>query len=353
MGLPNRVTVVKARPALSLRRPVDRLAAGYVVALGVATLISRVAPSASGLLAIVVIFLPYFFLPLVPLGLATVWLGGRVAKVAVLLGTLLWLALFGPGLVAIPARPAPDATRLAVASWNVLQDNRDTAALRRLVVDAGASIVALQELSSEHRDVLLSDPAVGARYPHRALFPNDRYLGMGLLSTVPILEEGYRELPPVIWARLDIGGHRVLVVNAHPLPGRIAWLHVGDQALPVGFDGVRRDDQIATILDLADALRRPGEPVLLVGDFNVTEREPAYRRIVAQFGDAKRAAGFGVQNTWKSWFFVNRDWAILRIDYLFASPEFRATAFATDCRPSGSDHCLVRGEFVLAPPGQP
>lgn len=347
------MTVVKARPTRTLRRPVDSVAGAYLVALGLATLTTGVTPWASGPLAIVVIFLPYLFLPLVPLGLAALWLGGQVAKVSVTVGALLWVILFGPGLVAIPARPSPDTDRLTIASWNVLQDNRDVAALRRLVVDAGASIVALQELSSEQRDALLGDPVIAARYRHRALYPNDRYLGMGLLSSFPVVEEGYRERPPVMWARLDLSGRRILVVNAHPLPGRIAWLHVGDQALPVGFDGVRRDDQIATILDLTESLRRPGEPVLLVGDFNVTEREPAYRRIVAQFGDAKRAAGFGAQNTWKSWFLVDRTWAVLRIDYLFASAEFTPTAFATDCRPSGSDHCLVRGEFALAPLGLP
>jgi endonuclease/exonuclease/phosphatase family metal-dependent hydrolase len=154
-------------------------------------------------------------------------------------------------------------------------------------------------------------------------------------------------VPPVVWARLDVDGRRVLVVNAHPLPGRIAWLHVGDQALPVGFDSLARDDQIATVLDLVESLRRPDEPVLLVGDFNVTEREPAYRAIVERFHDAKRAAGWGAQNTWKSWVLLGTRWAFLRIDYLFHSAEFEATGFSTDCRPSGSDHCLVRGEFAL------
>ncbi|MCS6800608.1 MAG: endonuclease/exonuclease/phosphatase family protein [Chloroflexota bacterium] len=353
MGLPLGVTVAAATRLPAVRRLVDRVTVATVASLVGVTAFASVQPSPAGPLAVALIFLPHLFIPLlvlVPLALA---LGGRVAKAAAAVGGLLWAFLFLPGLLALPASPTPGALRFSVATWNLLEENTDAAALRRTVAEADASVVALQELSFRQRDLLLADPVLADRYRSRALFPNDRYRGMGLLSVFPILEEGYREAPPVMWARLDAGGRRLLIVNAHPLPGQIAWLRFGTQALPVGFDGTTRDEQIAAILSLTQTLRRPDEPVLLVGDFNVTEREPAYRRITAQFGDAKRAAGFGAQNTWKSWFLMRTGWAILRIDYLFFSADFTVTAVATDCRQSGSDHCLVRAVFQLPPSGLP
>ena len=43
---------------------------------------------------------------------------------------------------------------------------------------------------------------------------------MGLLSRYPILEEGKIVIPPVLWARLDLGeGHTVMLVSAHPTFG--------------------------------------------------------------------------------------------------------------------------------------
>jgi hypothetical protein len=36
---------------------------------------------------------------------------------------------------------------------------------------------------------------------------------------------------------------------------------------------------------------------------------------------------------------------LLRIDYLLASPEFVTLAASQDCRPRGSDHCVVSATF--------
>ncbi|MFN8532385.1 MAG: endonuclease/exonuclease/phosphatase family protein [Dehalococcoidia bacterium] len=346
-------TAVERRAPPRLRGLADAVATLYVAGLTLLMLASVVAPQRAGPLALAQIFAPYLFLPVAGLALVAIWPGGRIARLAVAGGALLWALLFLPGLISVPTIPAPDAQRITVASWNTLQDNDDAEALRSTILDSGATVVAIQELSPEQAELLASDPAIGQRFRHRALYGRDRYLGIGILSAYPILEEGTREFPPVVWARIDVRGRSVLVVNAHPLPGRIAWLHVGSQALPVGFNGVPRDDQITTILAMLDALRKPGEPLLLVGDFNITEREPAYRELTAHLQDAKRAAGFGFQNTWKSWFLLQLPLAVLRIDYLFAGPGVDPVGFATDCRVAGSDHCLIRGQFEISPGAVP
>jgi hypothetical protein len=38
---------------------------------------------------------------------------------------------------------------------------------------------------------------------------------------------------------------------------------------------------------------------------------------------------------------------LLRIDYLFSSPNVTPLRMSVDCTPEGSDHCVVRGRFEL------
>ena len=341
----------------TLRRPATRLRwlveASAVAVLGLALLCYLLAiafPQRHGLLALLPIFLPYLgLLPLVLLPLA-LWPGARLVRLALLVGGVLWGALFGPGLVAFPAPAPPGALRLSAASWNVLQDNHDLERLLEGIRGANADLIVLHELAEPQQAAIVTDPSLLARYRWRILVPSDRYLGVGLLSAYPMSDAGSREFPPMVWGRVEIGGRSLLVVGAHPLPGQIGWLHVGEQALPISFNSVGRDLQVERVLTAVAALRRPGEPVLLMGDFNLTEREPIYRELTTQFVDAKRVAGPGFQHTWKPWFLLAAPFALLRIDYLFVSPDVQPLTFTTDCRPFGSDHCLVRGEFALGRP---
>src|SRR3712207_2424254 len=110
---------------------------------------------------------------------------------------------------------------------------------------------------------------------------------MGLLSTLPLLEQGEVDNPripasfPVIWARLDLGaGKSLVVVNAHPRPGHVK-LARHRLPLPYDFDPDVRDHEIKFVRDLVDPLLKAGKRVLLLGDFNITDREPAYRELAA------------------------------------------------------------------------
>jgi endonuclease/exonuclease/phosphatase family metal-dependent hydrolase len=174
---------------------------------------------------------------------------------------------------------------------------------------------------------------------------------MVLLSRYPILEQGVLDQPADLWPRPDVmwarlaleGGATLRVVTAHPRPAR--WGR--EPCLSrVCYDPSRRDAQLASIRAfVAPALAR-GERLLLLGDFNVTDREPAYRDLAAGLQDAYMAVGSGAANTWGPGNLMSHGLALLRIDYFFTSPALRPLRLAVDCTPRGSDHCLLLGTFT-------
>ena len=90
-----------------------------------------------------------------------------------------------------------------------------------------------------------------------------------------------------------------------------------------------------------------GENVLVLGDFNLTEREQAYGELARGLQDAQRVAGSGWGATWAPQQAGGSDRPLLRIDYQLAGPGLRPVVFGVDCAPRGSDHCLLRGKYIF------
>jgi endonuclease/exonuclease/phosphatase (EEP) superfamily protein YafD len=170
---------------------------------------------------------------------------------------------------------------------------------------------------------------------------------MGLLSSYPILESGQiAEDPPVIWARLDVGGARPLsVIAAHPLPGSMGSL--GPLPLPFDYDVGGRDAQIRTIRSLTERLLALGDPLILAGDFNVTDREPAYADLASGLLDAHLEVGLGPGSTWRPDAIKWLPLGFLRIDMVLAGNAARPVSSGVDCTLRGSDHCVVEALIAL------
>jgi endonuclease/exonuclease/phosphatase family metal-dependent hydrolase len=94
---------------------------------------------------------------------------------------------------------------------------------------------------------------------------------------------------------------------------------------------------------------RAGERVLLVGDFNVTDREPGVDRLVAGLHDAHAEVGWGAGASWGPPDLRRRGIALVRIDRMLGGPGVVPTAARTDCRWHGSDHCLLTATLAVAP----
>jgi endonuclease/exonuclease/phosphatase (EEP) superfamily protein YafD len=85
--------------------------------------------------------------------------------------------------------------------------------------------------------------------------------------------------------------------------------------------------------------------LLLVGDFNTTEREVAYAELARGLTDAHRAVGWGTGHSWR----LRPTWplGLIRIDYQWGSPRVTPMRLNTDCTPHGSDHCMLTGTFAV------
>lgn len=323
----------------------------YPVLVVALTLLSLSSPARSGLLAVAQIFAPHLFLPLlliVPFAFRRGGFGIGFLRVALILCALLFCFRYMPAFAASQPPADRSAPKLSVMTWNVFTGNRREDSIRDLLFEKPADVVAIQE--ADWRS--LEDDALAA-YPYRLVLPADVPPGMAILSAYPIIDSGILDgdhslwdIPRLMWARLDVGGQVVTIVNAHPISpyysGKLC-------SLPICFDPGLRDRQIAAMhAEVIAPLIASGEPFILAGDYNVTEREPAYSDLTEGLTDSFKAAGVGIGTTWRPPFIMSQPFGFLRIDYLFSGPAAVPLSISTDCTPRSSDHCIVVGEFALS-----
>jgi vancomycin resistance protein VanJ len=321
------------------------VAALYPAALLVLTLIHALWPQRGGPLALSQIVAPYLFLAAVawvPLAFVR---GARVLRILLIAVLLVGLLRFGDDIVSFGGPTSARGVRLIALSWNLEAGDVSDAELVSVVGDTDASIVALQELTPDHARLLETDARIVSRFPYRLLSPRTGVLGIGLLSAYPIRERDVRSTPRQLLT-LDVGGRAVTVLNAHPLPGTIRT--ATPLRIPYDFDASRRDADIAALRAWVQPALDRREPVIVLGDYNVTDREPAYQTLARGLHDAHLEVGWGSGASWRPERFKGMPFGLLRIDYLFSAGGLSPVSITTDCMPRGGDHCLIKGSFVFS-----
>lgn len=341
-------TVRSARPNGRGPRTLAGVCAAYGAALIALSVINLAAPARSGPLALSQIVAPHLFAPLVAILPVAIILRPRRWQLAVVVVAALVGALrFGPGFLSLPARNDLARPEMRVMTWNL---ETSLGVRPQAVIDqlrsSEAEIVALQEVSPAVAEAIEADAAVRDRYPHRILQPDEGVLGIALLSRYPMADQQALRDPPTIRAFVDVEGEQIAVVAAHPLPARIAT--VTPLRLPIDFDPSQRDASIAAVRGLLDEAV-PADHRVLLGDFNVTDREPAYRDLAMGLVDAHAEVGQGTGSSWPPARLEHLALGIARIDFVFSSPGLRPTSISTDCTPRGSDHCLIVASLQLVP----
>ncbi len=216
----------------------------------------------------------------------------------------------------------------------------------RFLRQSGADVIGLQEVAEPQADAIawrLRDV-----YPYQVLHPFG-IAGKGLLSRFPVREP---ELLPLFPARPDIaaiieapGGSFVTIV-AHPPPPRYRGTHRLRH-------NAARHAQIDALLEVA--LR--GEPTVLLGDLNLTDRHRVHRRLRAAglidaFAVAGRGRGATLPTYVARWAQVSNPLGrlplipVLRVDYIWHTPHFRTIA-AWRGEHAGSDHLPVFTRLAL------
>jgi endonuclease/exonuclease/phosphatase (EEP) superfamily protein YafD len=249
---------------------------------------------------------------------------------------------YGPLLISFPAATPPGAERLHVMSWNMEAGGVPFETMANTIENAHPDIVALVELVPPVSRGAAQDERLDAQYPYQALLPRSGEPDLGLLSRFPITEQQFTTDASLLRAVIaPPDGPPITVFVAHPYLASIDQIGIVPD-----IQTASRDAEISAIRDQIDVELAADHDVLVLGDFNTTDREPAYAELSNGLHDAQREAGFGLGMTWRPAAIETLPFGLLRIDYLLASHRFVALAAAPDCTPRGSDHCLVSAIFA-------
>lgn len=225
-----------------------------------------------------------------------------------------------------------------VLSYNVGNGLAPSDRLVHYLYYAEADIIGLQELADEQAEAI--ERQLHAVYPYRILHP-DGFAGKGLLSKFPIVSSERHSFAggrPDLSAMLEIGRRTVQVVVAHPRPPKV-------RVNGTTFDPVTLR-QIQEVAKLATG----GVPTLVLGDFNMTDRQPEHRIMTtAGLIDAFHEVGTAVNSFPKRVGNPHRFGPraqnislppVIRIDYIWYTREFIARSAGLG-RDAGSDHLPV------------
>ncbi|MEU9379288.1 endonuclease/exonuclease/phosphatase family protein [Streptomyces sp. NPDC048255] len=245
-----------ARPAPPSR---GRLLALLSVLAAFLLVCHRIVPDVPGHLgSLLETFLPWLGLTVpVLLGLALLR-RSRVALISVLLPTAAWLGLFG-GLLLPGHAPAGGFTAV---QHNVSDENPDPAGTARVLIEASADLVALEELTLAALPVY--EAALAAHYPHHAVQGT-----VGLWSKHPLSGVRPVDIRP---EGIEEGWDRGLRATARTPEGDVAVYVAHLPSVRLGLSGGFRTawrDESAVLLGRAVAAE-PLEKVVLLGDLNST-----------------------------------------------------------------------------------
>ena len=332
--------------SVPIRRVVGGLAVAAVVAIALVEAALALVRPGDGLFAILQVLSPHLaiaglvVLPFVAL------LGGRGAWLAAVLFAVVVLARFGGEWLSVPPRAPADAVPITVVTWNLEVNSRPPADTVALLRQQDADVIALQEIQPRVERAIEADEALTSAYPYRRFAARNDVLGLGVLSRFPIESDAVELGPAVQRVQLDAGGHRLVIVNVHPMRGRFAGIET--RARGIGLDVARRNRDLVTIRSIVDDAIATGASVVAAGDANTASSEPAFDRLVAGLRDVHREVGLGPGWTWRPIRLEPLGFGLIRIDVIVGSPDTTPLAIRETC-PRIGDHCLVRAELALSP----
>jgi endonuclease/exonuclease/phosphatase (EEP) superfamily protein YafD len=253
------------------------------------------------------------------------WLRRLPWAIAASFGLALCLAQLLPWYAGREPGPSGPSVKLLIS--NVNQGNRQHELLERLVANEDPDVVGLVEVNQRWQREL---GFLRARYPHHYELPDERFVGLGLYSRLPL--EDVRSMripggfPPVIAATLKAPGGDVEILIVHPVP-------------PINASLIRRRNE--QIRGLADYARTVAAPLVMAGDFNITMWNAGYRPLEEIGGLRNARRGQGIRPTWPALGPLG-----VPIDHVLASPGVELHVFRV-LPAIGSDHLPIAAEFSL------
>lgn len=259
------------------------------------------------------------------------------------------LALFVLPLAAWLRSPTPapvyatPSEEIRVMTYNLhsafnVAGRQDPEALAEVIQASGAQVIGLQEVSRGWLIDGSTDLAawMSQRLEMGFLFrgTSDAVWGNALLTSYPILDSGYGELPQLdtlirrgyLWARLDIGPGgplTVIVTHLHQIEG----------------DSDVRQAQVPVLLEAWAA----SPHTMIMGDLNAEPGSPEMDLFAAAgLQDAWATVGVGEGHTYRS------DAPYQRIDWIWLTPDL-VVLRAESPRTTASDHLPLWVDVTITP----
>ncbi|MFN8523852.1 MAG: endonuclease/exonuclease/phosphatase family protein [Chloroflexota bacterium] len=289
-------------------------------------------------------FAPWGFAAAPALAVAAGARGSRVGVAANVAAMAVFASTWGRRYLRRGGKSPSDFT---VMTFNVLHSNAHHHATAASIMDQGADLVALQEVTDVSAEAI--DRLVGWSFPYRYFRPAERAAGAALLSRFPLENvEEFRLSGSGHWClRADLvhPSARVTVLNVHTV---IPRARISLSPPDASFDSSARRDEV---LRLSDLTRKIHTPLLVLGDFNMTERSFEHRVLSEHLRDAYLDVGRGLGHTFPRLGSFPRSmpapWPMLRLDHIFHSGQLKA-AWALTGDGGGSDHLPVVAGFRVA-----
>ena len=235
-----------------------------------------------------------------------------------------------------------DMQQFKVMTCNVGNGRAVPEQLIRVLRDAGADLVGIQELSDKQAEAISDNLA--KKYPYQAMFPGG-FAGKAVLSRFPILASEQLHLStvrPDLQTMIDLGEAKLAFIVAHPPPPHPRW------------SGLKFDSQTWRQIRTLAELAIEHSPAILLGDFNLADwwGEYAYLRGTG-LKDAFFEAGIERGHTlprrigpWKRFLALNRLLSglslvpMVRVDYIWYTEQLKCQQ-AWVGKDTGSDHLPV------------
>jgi endonuclease/exonuclease/phosphatase (EEP) superfamily protein YafD len=277
---------------------------------------------------------PWLLVALVP-GVAWSWWADERA-LATLLGcsAAIIVAIHAPLFWPRGPDPARSAMTVTVVSYNTWSRNADEERIAKVLLERRPDVAMLQEIPPDVFERLMNrlGSLFGGAQVHYTYAPRmlqaiiSRY---PLESSTSLADKGQAQK-----AVLRSPAGPLVVFNVHPL------------RFPGWSDRYRRITAL-----LRDEILPESGPVILAGDFNVTDQTQLYRAITEHLKNAHREAGYGFGFTFPSPAIrvlgVLPLPSMMRIDHIFFSGHFSARQAGTIEDSGGSDHRPVFAELEL------
>jgi endonuclease/exonuclease/phosphatase family metal-dependent hydrolase len=220
-------------------------------------------------------------------------------------------------------------------SFNVFQRNTEIDALISIILEQDPDILALQEVTPDIGDQMVSK--LSDRYPYHTIDLLDDEMGQALMSRYPIQQLSATPDYHYQTAIVDTPLGSIQIFNIHsptlfPFSWKEHW-----QIQRSFFEGVLIE------------INQVEGPKIVLGDFNTTPLTELYALLTDDLSDTHLESGwgFGFSYPARPKLGIRLPTPLLRIDYIFTSDHFISVNTQVLKESGDSDHRPIKTELLL------